>query len=197
MSNFPGPFELRIHYTVIYDSVTVDHEQRLSCDIVGDPDPGLDFDLYNYRSKDGSTYDIDTWVDAWVALLAVVMHEFSTFVDVELWKYTTGTFDAAFYSSKSLAVAGDSATVAVPCGQIIWTFRTQAGSNLRVNLMESIKNSQPTLPIPSGDSDLDDIAAAVIADDSPVFGRDNSYAFNGIHTLRGQNEALFKKRYRP
>lgn len=196
--NFPGPWELRINYTTQPAALpALEHQMRLSVNVDGSPAPGLDFTAYDYVSKDSSIYDLDSWVDAWLALLAPIMHSANNFSNVELWKYTPGTFDAAFYSSADKDVDGTSGTSPFANGQVIWTFRSQNGGHARVNLMETIYQLAVTKTVPTGDSNIDNIAAAVIAADSPIVARDDGYLFSAIHFLQGQNEALFKKRYRP
>ena len=196
--NLPGPWELRIFYdTTPSGQPQFNHEMRLNIVIDGTPSPGQDFDTYDYVAKDSSVFDIETWMLAFVDLLKVVYPSAASFNTCELWKYNTGTTDASFYSSTSIGVVGTAGGNSASAGQAVLTFRSQNGGHARINLMESVKTIGVTLSIPSGDTAIDNIAAAVIADDSPVIARDNGYLFNALNYHPGQSEALFKARYRP
>jgi hypothetical protein len=194
--NYPGPWEIRIGYNVSISGKTRGHELRMSVDVDTDPGPGSVFGDYDLVSRAGLYYTAETWTDAFVALMKVIYKTDGTIVAAELWKYDSGSFNAAFQSAYSIGVAGTSALSTQLWSQQILTFRSQNGGSARLNFMESVKTVGPTDPYPTSDSDIDDIFDLVTASQSPVIARDGGYLFAPLNYLPGTNEHLFKKDYR-
>jgi hypothetical protein len=191
--NYPGPYEVRIFYTV----TSFVHVQKLNVRLETDPTPGDDFSTINALRRDDAPYALDSEVDDWVVLMKAIYNTVSTTIDyAELWKYTPGTFDASFVSTYPIAVAGTSGTTTNAAGQYIITFRTTEGGIMKLSFMESIMALAARDTLPLGNAGADAIADAVVAGTSPWLARDTSYPFSCIAAYAGQNEALFKKRYR-
>lgn len=196
-TNFPGPYEVRINYTTTPPGLDpLEHQQRFSYINAGELDPGSDFSLYDYVSKDGSTFDVASWVAAWLALVKVKYPAATTFTTAEIWKYQTDSFDADFQSSETFDVAGTSGSASTTAGQTILTFRSQNGGSARAVFMEPAQGQGPSKLLPSGETEWDAMAAALVADDALPVARDDGYFFSPLRYLPGQSERLFKVRYR-
>lgn len=194
--NFPGPFEVRINYTTNAGSLPRSHQLRLSMNMNIEADPGDPFSDWTAQSRLGATPQLDTWVDALVALIGVRYPAATSFVDAELWEYDPGTFNAAFRSSYSIGAVGTSMGTAILDGQEIYTFRSQNGGSARLNLMEAIGTPGQSVAYPNTATSVDDIMEFITDLASPVIARDNGYLFAPLNWHPGFNERLFKKRYR-
>jgi hypothetical protein len=195
-NNYPGPWEIRINYTAYVLATDRPHQLRVNVDVDTDPGPGSDFVDYDLVSRAGLYYNAETFTDALIALLQPLYHTNSNFVNAELWKYASGSYNAAFQSAYTIAVAGSSATADVLNGQAILTFRSQNGGSARVNLMESTRAAGATLSYPTAIGAVDDLFDFVTDSQSPMLARDGGYLFSPLNYLPGLNERLFKKTYR-
>lgn len=190
--NYPGPDELRIIYTV--SGLT--HTQRLNVDAVGSPAPGTLFNAIELVMADGTLQTAQAVTDAWVALLRPFFSTATTdFVRAELWHYEPESFSADYVSAYDIALAGSSGGTYVPAGQVILTFRTTEGGVMKIALMESTVAAGISLTPPYGGINLA-LANYVIDENAPFLGRDTSYPFANIAYHPGQNEAVFKRRFR-
>lgn len=195
--NYPGPWEVRLQYETVTAIGTRQHQLRMSVDVDSDPGPGSDPADYDLVSRAGLYYTLETWMDAFAAVMADIYHSNSTILGYEFWKYASGTFNAAYQTSGTLSVAGTSGNPAVSWSQAISTFRSQNGGSARLNFMESIRTQGVTLAYPTGIADADAIFDLIVSTQSPVLARDGGYLFAPLNWLVGQNEALFKSDYRP
>jgi hypothetical protein len=196
--NFPGPYEVRMFYTIPISGFTpLTHVARYNVRIDGNPDPGTAFADIDVLRRDDSPFALDGEIDDWVTMIKGLWSSTSSpSIDyAELWKYTPESFDASFVSTYPIAVTTTSASPNVVSGQSIVTFRTMGGGIMKLNFMETI--ILPTFPdtLPFSNATLDAIADAVVAGTVPWLARDTTYPFACIAAYTGTNEALFKKRY--
>jgi len=201
--NYPGPYELRIYYTVAsLTSPTIEHVQRLNVKLAEPAAQGQAFSAYNFQDINGVvTNTLDDLVEDWLTVLNAAFHTSMTINAVELWKYPTAqTFDAVFWSSYTpTADAGTSASAAVAAQQDIYVFRSQEGGIMKLSLMEtSFAPGAPVayaaltaIPLAIVDFVLDGDAVNYSA---PFLARDTSYPFSFTKRFPGQNEATWKLR---
>lgn len=199
MANFPGPYEVRFTYNANGNtSVLLNHAMRFSCDLQAVPAPGTAFNLIYVKNRLNSMNPtLQSAVDAWVVLLKAILHTSSTIIGAELWRYDAGTFDATFVSAYAINVVGTSSTASGAARQDIVTFRSTNGSTIRFSVLEA------GLSLPSGkyaplagNADMDAIVNFLLSDNCWMIARDNGMPFYGLNLFVGQNEALFKKRFR-
>jgi len=196
--NFPGPFEVRIFYTTTLSTIPLTHEMRLNFDPNAAVAPGTDFSLVPVVNHLGSVSDLETELLAWIALMAPIYHNSATFDFAECWEYTPLTNDAKFVSTYDISDVGTSSTQSFNSGQAMFLFRTREGASMRINLMESIIVSGQ----PRAGSALVTAEANLVnyVIDPAVggywLGKDTSYPFAFTRLFPGQNEAIFKKRFR-
>lgn len=194
--NYPGPWEIRVKYTCVHTFGTVAHELRMNVDVDADPGAGSDFVDYDLESRAGLVWNAKTWTDEIIGLVKVAFKTSSTFVVAELWKYLSGSYNAAFQSSYSLGVTGTSVQTTQPMQQSILTCRSQNGGILKFTMMETVNVAGATDAYPTADSAINDIFDALVDVNSPVLARDGGYCFAPLNWLPGDNERLFKNYFR-
>lgn len=199
--NYPGPYEIRIIYTVTISSIAITHVQRLNCDVAGTPDPGTPPDevLITRRiaSLDPADDMMDAVVDEWITLIREIYNTTGTqFVRAELWKFDEESFDGVFVTSYDVGVGGNSASATQGASQTIYTFRTIEGGIMRLSFMETIHAPIAASPLSGLTGATGAIRDFIIGDTNWVLARDTSYPFASMNWSPGQNEAVFKKRYR-
>lgn len=201
--NYPGPYELRIGYTpVSLGAPLIQHVQRLNVKLVEPAAQGALFSAYNFQDRAGVTINtLNTLVEAWLAVLAPLLNTTTTIDFVELWKYPTPqSFDSIFWSSYApIIVAGSNPGAAVANGQAIWSFRTQEGGIMKVNLMEAVIASGNPVAYAGQTAQQKALVDFVLSGDgvnyvAPFLARDTSYPFSALKLFPGQSEHLFKKR---
>jgi hypothetical protein len=146
--------------------------------------------------RDDTTLSLDTVTETYVSLAKVFMSSADAdFVTAELWDYEPESFDASFVAAYEIAEAGTSGNATVPASQFMFTFRTQEGGVMKVNLMDAaVSPGQPITPPYTGSTLA--FASMFTDPDAPFLARDTSYPIANIRAYPGQNEALFKKIYR-
>jgi len=197
--NFPGPYEVRLYYSSNYSvGGIIQHSQRLNVIIDPEPDPGDLFSTISAIRRDGSPFALDGEVDDWVAAMQPFYPNAAgnSFDYAELWKYEPESFDASFVSTYPIALAGTSASVVNQTGQAIVTFRTLGGGVMKLSFMESVVGVGVRDTLPFANAALDALADSVVAGTFPWVGRDGTYPFACIALFPGNNEAVFKKRFR-
>lgn len=197
MTNFPGPYELRFRYITTASAVVRTHEHRMSIALNNDLTPGLAFADYDAKARDNTNVDLQVAVDEYFDLFQELFHTSADFPAVELWKYTTGTFDAQFWSVYALAGSGASASAAQLDGQAILSFRTASGGIAFAEFMEGIAVPGITQFFPTASTPVNNLAT-LMSDSNTIFkGRDNGYLIAPLHYMPGSNEKLTKDRLRP
>lgn len=190
--NYPGPYEVRLVYTV----AGLTHMQRLNCRIAGTPAPGTPFSSIDILLADDTTDTLENQVDLWVALIQPFLSGASSdIVRAELWVCEADSFASDYVSSYDIALPGTSGGVYTPAGQWIYTFRTTEGGVMKVSIMEAVVTPGVSLTAPYTGSSLA-LANFVIDSNAPWLGRDTSYPFANIAAHPGQNESVFKRRFR-
>jgi len=194
VTNYPGPDELRIVYTV----AGLTHVQRLNCQVNGYPAGAFTMADLDFLTKVGGTVQADTAIDAWVVLFKALLNAANSTLDyAELWHYEFESFVAAFQCNYPISVAGTSGSSNIAAGQAIFTFRTQEGGKMRLDFMETVIAVGTSLQYSALNAGQQAIVDFVLSNDNWILARDTSYP-NTFHQMHpGQNEALFKARYRP
>jgi hypothetical protein len=195
--NFPGPYELRVFYTTTV-AVAIRHTQRLNLDCSGVITPGDAFSTIQPVYKPGapSTPKLDVIAETWVDQMKAFYNTSVTFDGFELWKYAASSFDASFVSAHADTDAGSSGSSLQPAAQSIVTFRTGLGGVMKLSFMESVIVPAGTDTGTMSNASLETLVASLEGTVYPFWGRDNSFPFTRIAHYPGQNEALFRRRYR-
>lgn len=199
--NFPGPYEIRLFYTTTPTGVTpIQHSARYNCNLLTSPVPGTVFSAIQIVLRSGATASLSTYMDAHAARMQPLYPSAAnnTIDYAELWHYTPGTFEAEFVSVYPINLPGTNAGTATGSAQQIITYRTMEGGIMKMSFMEMAASAGgvPDTP-PFAVAGLEAIQLFTVGNANGFIGRDTSYPFATIAVYPGQNEALFKKRFRP
>lgn len=191
--NFPGPYEMRFFYTVD----NLQHVQKINCDVVGTPVVGEDSANITLQTKDSVGVNMETAADAYGALWQDFFDDTAATLDrVELWRYAAESTDATYISSYDLALDGESVVGEYKAAQqVTLSFRTQEGGIMRLVYLETPLTFNVVRPIQPATA-LKAMADYVVASDTWMLARDTSYPVVGISEAGGENEAIWRKRYR-
>ena len=187
--NFPGPYQLRIFYTVSLSSLVLEHMQSLNIALSPDPTPGDDFSTMQPVYPVGTTFtDLEDMLDTYIADMAACLGSASASINrVELWKYDPGTFDASFVGAKAYSQAGTSGSAGQAAAQSIVTMRTTLGGVFKYVIMESVIIPAVTDPGVIALAALEAIIASIESGEYPFLGRDGGWPFSRIAHYPGQN----------
>lgn len=192
-SNFPGPYQVEINYTV--DDRP--HIMRLNTDCDGTPIPGTPPASINLLERGGSTVNLGTAVNTFVALLAPMYFDDASFNSYTFWVYQPGTYNRTYITGGSLAIVGSVAGTTVPASYNQLTFGTYSGGKMSIVMVENRADGTDKRPLANpGFVDVEAIRDYVLSEDAWMIGYDNSHAIRPINYLQGRNEALFKKYFR-
>lgn len=195
--NYPGPFQLRFFYSVTVGTVALTHKHQVNLDLVTDPGPGEEFDQYEAATNGAFPVQLDTGVDAYVTLLRAFWSGGCTIQYAELWKYTPDTFDASFHSVYDISLAGTSVVSNLAAAELIGVFRTSEGGVMKLTFEDVFEPQGNVIKAPyTGKGYLLDMANWVTSSDGFLLGRDTSKIFADVGFYPGQNEKIFKKRFR-
>lgn len=197
-SNFPGPYQVRIFYSVpLSGGGSRNHIHRLNLDFSAAGGPGDPFADFEVARADGSSTNLNTIINGYLDDIAEFFVVGASFYAAEIWEYEPGTNDATFRTAASYAVAGAIAGATVNDSQIIATFRTAGGGTMRLELLDTIVPPQlpdrPPLSI-TGASDWLNVFAT---GSGWALGRDNSYPIALLGLYPGLNSRLEQDRLRP
>lgn len=197
MPNFDGEYELRIFYTSQPAGFAeIEHRHTIDVNIQQPPDPGMPFsDVFAIR-RNGTGDSLEVIVDEYVALLLALFSTTQTIARAELWYIPEGTTNGQYVSTYAIGEDGVNPGDENPAYQGTLTFRSIGGSTMRIQLMEIPIASNLRQPYPTNNALVDNIFAYVAGPMSPFLARDNTPPFAPMNFSGGQNEALFRKRYR-
>jgi hypothetical protein len=193
--NYPGPYEVEIEYL----TSGMKHKLRLSCVVQGEPAVGTLSSAINIVKRGGALASMDTVVSQFWAFVRPFLNTATSVNSVTLWKYTPNSFERTFITTMGTQLAnGSSATAFVLAHQATFTFRSGNGGIFKLQLMESVISQiirSSLVANATGDA-YQKLAAYCISTDSFLIARDDAYVVAPMYLIGGQNEALFRKRYR-
>lgn len=190
--NFPGPFEIEMTYTV----GTLQHTQRINCDVQGSVSPGDPLSGITLETRDSVGLAVLTAVDEWADLIAARLNTGDTVDGFNFWEYAVGTFDRTFINAGTIAKAGTQAGASVESHQMTMTFRTLEGNSMKIIILESVETSKDRIPYASLGATTKAIMDYVAASDTWLLARDTSYPIASLNGVGGENEAVFKIHHR-
>lgn len=195
-TNYPGPYELRINYATIFAAVGYEHQLRLSFNADSEGDPGDDFEDWTVLKRNSTAESLEQVTLDLLDLLYPIWHTTTDFVSAELWKYTPGTFNAAFQSSLPIGESGTSENPVVADSQAIITFRSTLGGYAKLDMRHVSTDPGPFQLYPFSGGGYNNLATFVAAETSGFIARDNGFLFVPYKFLPGTNEKMFKNRWR-
>jgi len=146
--------------------------------------------------RDGTPIPADTAILMLVSLLTPLYSSDVTFVEAGLWKYRPGTGEEDWYCSQVVDELGEATPPYKAADEVIWTFRTQGNHLMRFTMEETVTggNTRTAQSLLTGDwAALRDY---IISGDNWIRARDGTYPIVPLYICRGQNEAIWRKRFR-
>lgn len=198
--NLPGPYEVDYSYTVTVSSVPLTHHFAVSCAVLGTPAVGSTPSSVLVANKGGGSQALDAAANSlWNYYRPNLQGVSVVSPGYTLWRYVPGTLERVFITSGTLTnPTGSSANPTIAASQVKLTMRTAAGGILQINQLEGATSGSvvtPLIPAATGAWYVV-LAQYLISSAGWVLARDDSYPIAGLNVAFGQNEAVFKKRYR-
>lgn len=192
--NYPGPYEVRLNYTVNGEV----HQHRHSLDLDTAPVPGDLFSFLTGTTRDLTVTTLSAWVDAvWTVMADRFKGADCTFGTTELWKYTPLTFQSSFISSYQTTVVPVGIATTATLYQETYSMRTIEGNIFKVVFMEAINPTEAQLLYPTASASINAVFDLFCnASASIALARDTSFPFSPLRYSPGQNEALWRKAHR-
>lgn len=187
---------LRLNYSVnLTPGGVLEHKQDNYIRVVSDPDIGEVMDAITLELRNGSTMLVMDVADEWGALIEDIYADTASFGNWQLLKIAANTSIAVFYSQYDIGHVGSSAAANVPAWQSTFTCRTLGGKWAKLQFMESSYGTQTSIipPYPTEAANLMTYACNPL---TPFLGLDNNYLWASMHFSNGQNEKLWRARYR-
>lgn len=197
MPNFDGMWEV----TIVYDTVPtgfqlLEHTLTFDVDVTATPEVGEPFTAINIAVRNGAPILLSDAVDDFVAGMIALYPATSTIIRAELNFIPEGEYAKQFYSSYPIDEVGTNGTASQPAHQATFTFRSLGGGSGRLQFMESSMSGNTKTSYPYSSASRNAIADLVTGNSGFFLARDNTFMFSNLHLSEGQNERLFRKRFR-
>lgn len=196
LPNFDGVHELRLYYTVTISSRAIQHRCTMDVKLSGTPEVGTPWGDIPCSLKTGGTGTLETFVDNWTDLLLPRFNTASSLDTCELWRYDAEGSDAIWVSQIDISKAGTAGASPNPAFQVTWTARSLTGGIFKQILLETVDTNQNRDVYPAAASSANDLIEFLIGDDSCAVARDDAYLAIPIAFSGGQNENMWRKRFR-
>lgn len=197
MPAFDGIYELRFTYVVpITGQPTLSHRHTVDVKLAEDPVVGEDFTTIVALSRLGVEVDLDGAVLNYLNFIKAFYATNVDFPIVELWRYPTEGTNATYVSSLELGESGTGASPTSAAWQTTITLRSQGGSIMRVQLMETTTTNNNVESFPTSNVGVNNFAGYLTGGTSPFVARDDTFPLVPLKWSSGQNEKLFRKRFR-
>jgi len=190
--NFPGPYQVDLHYAV--DSL--EHVMKLNCILLETPDPGITFDEVHVVTKVSGNTLLDEAVDDFVTLLQPHFCADTEVVNAELFSCNPANFDRIWLGSYAIGLDGTHTGVYSPAGEKVHTYRTQEGGIMKLTMEETSIDFFAKASLGGASSYEAATRDFIISDANWIIARDTSFPIAPLNLLYGQNEAIFRRRYR-
>lgn len=190
----------RLTYTVTLASSVLTHQHNIYLKPDGAlPAPGTAISSINVLAQNGTTRTVIAWQSDYVAIYRQLFGAEMSVVGSEVWAYDAGSSDANFITASTIIAVGNNVNPCLPAKQRIFTARTFTGRIVRIDAQEQssiddnkvVWNQAPGQP-------AGDLRELIVEDtDRCPVARDGSYLLAALFDGRGQNEANWRRRFRP
>lgn len=198
MPAFDGPYEVRVFYTVAAAGIaSLEHRCTFDVSLSSDPAPGTAPAEVIVENKDGSDVAFSSFIDTFTAIAKLQFNVNTTFSRAELWRSSEGSHDFQFITAYSFSVAGTSANPINLAHQQTYTFRSTNGGIMRIQLMETVSTFNGSVAYASAGAGEKAFMDYIVSSTKPFLARDNGRPYASNRVSGGQNEKLFRKRFRP
>lgn len=192
--NYPGPYEVEINYRVS----NMLHVMRLSCIVQGTPNVGDIPSSISLLTRSGQPRSLVACVDDFWAFMRQAFNTTTVAEGYTLWRYYPSSFQRDYVTAGTIANPAGTRTIPTQlASQAVITLRSAAGGILKVNVLEHVELSQQRHPYSASSNDwFQRVAQFLVSQNGWAVARDNGFPVVGLRTSFGQNEAIWRKRYR-
>jgi len=196
MPAFDGIWEVRVNYQGLVGTQTLPHVLTFDVQLAASPDPGTEFADIPTLNHDLSEGTLKAVMDDFMDKILDFFPDEITFLTAELWKYPEGEYDGVFYGVYALSLDGLHTGTMNVAGYSILTWRSIAGGIMKIYLLETAVAGNGVTAYPTGNTLYDLLFTHFTRVDKPFVARDNSRPIAPLKLSQGQNEALWRRRYR-
>lgn len=196
--NFDGQWEVRIFYASgTLETNLMNHVLKFDVNVEGEPVAGTSMNDIGLTLPDATGIELDVYLNTvFMPLLLPCYPGEANFISAELWKIPEGTYNGTFISVMELGDIGTNAADTPLANQTTFTFRSLGGGGGRIQLMESSFSGNTRQSPPYASAQANALTAHVISTSCPILARDNTRFIARIAQSDGQNEILWRKRFR-
>lgn len=187
MSHSLAPGFVKLYYTFS----TLTHVMTIPVTYSGTPEPGEEpFFVMN----DGDVTAMVSAVNTLMPLLRANFAATTEFNRAEAWYKPTDTADPVWIYTHSIGLPGTNATANVLTEQAVISFRTSAGGNKFLYLMEAPYAANIVDPFPFTTVPIANLCTYLTGNDGWIVGRDDGKLVVPIRLTTKLNDALRRKR---
>ena len=192
----PGPFSVQIPYIV----QGISHNFEFNCDVLGNPAIAADPQFIDLRTRDGQGASLQYCVNTLWASLRMALHLSTIASTYTLWRRNQNNSERAFVSGGTLTPVngGEGGTIQLAHqNTLIW--RSAGGSFLRIVILEGVFGGNESVPYPTAaatGTPFDDINTFLLSGENWVMARDRSFPVVPLSLSNGQNEKVWRRRFR-
>lgn len=146
-------------------------------------------------TRDASTVDWRTAVEAFAVLLASLMDDVDSVDYAELFTYEATGSPAEFIAAHTIDQLGTSAAIAQAWVQAVFPFKSIGGNSLRLTLLEGIIIKDQHVPYSGlADADLEALVDFILGDDDWIITRGGTFPQVSLGMTTKTNDKL-RERY--
>lgn len=189
-----GPYILEFPLVV----TDIAHAITVNCDVIGNDVTGTPPASITLRAKGGVPVALNTAADALWTVIKALYNTGMLCSTYNLWKMNVDNNDRLFVSGGTLTSPnGGAAAVTVLGGQATYTMRSGNGGIVKLTLIEGTANLNTRIPFASDVlNGVPALRTYLLGSTSIVMGRDRSFPVAAMSSSYGQNEKIFKRRFR-
>jgi len=196
--NYPGPYE--VEYNILVSGLN--HKMRLNCVVSGSaPAPGTLPTAISLMTKGGTPATLAVCANGFWEQIRLWYHTSVTCTGYTFWRYPfVNSYVKDFITAGAVTNPAALASTAInQASQFTESFRSANGGSMKINALEvsfTTLTRNTLVPNASGTAEQK-TAAYVLSSAGWMIARDDSFPIAATYYIGGQNETIFRKRYRP
>lgn len=179
--------------------ITVDGEPHRHAILVNVDTPpliGTDFQFITLTARNDSNFSLQVFSDLYFGSIQPFYKAGDTIGAIELWFAPDNTQDFTFVSAYGTSFVGTSPSTTRLAGQLVFTSRSTNGGLQKSVFLETVDKNDNVVDYAGANADQKAYWDVVTGLNSPVLARDGGFVFSPLSLGRGQNERVYRTRYR-
>jgi hypothetical protein len=189
-----GPYTLQ--FPMVYHELS--HDFEVNCDVLGTPVIGSPADEINLRTRNGDGADLDSSANDLWSVIRTIFHTDTLCSSYVLYKRNVHNEFKEFVSAGDLSAPnGSNATLNTDASQLTLTWQTGLGHIMKFVLLEfASAGANSRTPIGASGAPIIAIDTFVRSGLGFCIGRDRAFPVAAKNCSYGQNEKIFRRRFR-